>query len=110
MSIDFNDQGVIDMNIYWVSEVTLREVSRKAREKFGIKGGAYVYKTTNKEWYDKLGLQNGYIITHINDEPINSIVDILEFKKEYSKDGIENNLHKIGVINRRGQKERFIFK
>lgn len=88
----------------------LRDISNKDKKALGIEGGAYVYKTTNEEWYRKLGLRNGYIITDINDEPINNVLDILEFKKKYSADGIENNLHKIGVINKRGQKERFIFK
>jgi Do/DeqQ family serine protease len=88
----------------------LRNLSSKAKSSYGIKGGAYVFKTTNKEWYDKLGLRNGYIITDINDEPINDISDILKFKQDHAKEGIEKNIHKIGVINNRGQKERYIFK
>ena len=88
----------------------LREIPSKAKKAYGISGGAYVYKTTNREWFEKLGLQNGYIITHINDEPIKNIDDILKFKKENIKNGLENSIYKIGVINRRGQKERFIFK
>ncbi|MBT8304422.1 MAG: trypsin-like peptidase domain-containing protein [Bacteroidia bacterium] len=88
----------------------LRNLSSKAKKTYGIEGGAYVFKTTNKEWYDKLGLRNGYIITEINDEPINSIIDILQFKKDHAEEGIEKSINKIEVLNNRGQKERYIFK
>ncbi len=88
----------------------LRDIPIKTKKTYGISGGAYVYKTTNKEWLDKLGMQNGYIITKINDQPINSINDVLEFKKAHAKEGLENSLNKIEVLNRRGKPERFIFK
>ena len=88
----------------------LREIPSKAKKAYGISGGAYVYKTTNREWFEKLGLQNGYIITDINGKNIKNIDDILQFKKENAKNGLENSIYKMGVINRRGQQERFIFK
>jgi len=88
----------------------LRELSNKAKEAYGISGGAYVYKTTNREWFEKLGLQNGYVITEINDKPVKDLTDVLKFKKKHAKNGIENSIYKIGVVNRDGQKERFIFK
>ncbi len=88
----------------------LRELSSKAKKAYGVTNGVYVFKTTNKEWYLKLGLENGYIITQINDEPINNINDILKFKKKHAKEGVENSIYKMGVVNKHGQKERFIFK
>lgn len=88
----------------------LRNLSKEAKEKYQIEGGAYVFRTTNEKLYRKLGIKNGYVITDINDEPINSIEDILKFKQKHGKDALEKSIDKMGVVNDYGQRERFFFK
>lgn len=88
----------------------LRDLSKEAKKKYDVDGGAYIYKTNNYELYKKLGLKNGYIITEINDEPINSIEDVEKFKLKHGKNSLEKSIYKLGVVNENGQRERFIFK
>ncbi len=88
----------------------LRNLSKEAKEKYDLEGGAYVYKSNNYELFKKLGLKNGYIITEINDEEINNIEDIQRLKENYGNGTLEKNIYKMGVINEKGQRERFIFK
>ncbi len=88
----------------------LRNLSKEAKEKYEVDGGAYVYENNNYELYKKLGLKKGYVITEINDEPIKSIEDVQKFKQKVGKNALENSIYKIGVVNDYGQRERFIFK
>lgn len=88
----------------------LRNLSKEAKKKYDLDGGAYVSKSNNYELYKKLGLKNGYIITDINDVPINNIEDIQKFKENYGNNSLENSIDKMGVVNDNGQRERFIFK
>lgn len=87
----------------------LRDLTPKLKSTFNVKGGAYVYSTKNRELYEELGIRNGYVILSINDTDVNSIEDILLFKKKHGKD-FENEIDKIIAINNRGQRERLIFK
>lgn len=88
----------------------LRNLSKEAKEKYDLEGGAYVYKSNNYDLYKKLGLKNGYIITEINDIEIKNIEDIQRLKQNYGNGALEKNIYKMGVINDNGQRERFIFK
>ncbi len=88
----------------------LRNLSKEAKKKYDLEGGAYVFKTNNYELFKKLGLKNGYIITDINDIPINNIEDIQNFKNKFGNNSLEKSIDKMGVINTKGQRERFIFK
>lgn len=88
----------------------LRNLSKEAKEKYQVEGGAYVFRTTNEKLYRKLGIKNGYVITEINGEPIRSIEDIQKFKQKHGKDALEKGIDKMSVINDYGQLERFIFK
>ncbi len=88
----------------------LRNLSKEAKEKYDLDGGAYVYKSNNYELYKKLGLKHGYIITDINDEPIKNIEDIEKFKGNFGNSALEKSIYKMGVVNENGQRERYIFK
>ena len=88
----------------------LRNLSKEAKEKYELDGGAYITKSNNYELYKKLGLKHGYIITDINDTPIKSIEDIERFKGDYGNSALEKSIYKMGVINEYGQRERYIFK
>ncbi len=88
----------------------LRNLSKEAKEKYAVEGGAYVYSTTNEQLYRKLGIKKGYVITDINGEPINSIEDVQKFKLKHGKNALEKSIDKMGVVNDYGQRERFIFK
>ena len=88
----------------------LRNLSKEAKEKYQIEGGAYVFRTTNEKLFRKLGIKNGYVITEINGEPINTIEDIQKFKQKNGKDALEKSIDKMSVVNNYGQRERFIFK
>ena len=88
----------------------LRNLSKEIKAKYKVDGGVYVYKTNNYELYKKLGLKNGYIITDINDEPINSLEDIENLKQKFGDGSLEKSIDKMGVVNDYGQRERFIFK
>jgi Do/DeqQ family serine protease len=88
----------------------LRNLSKEAKEKYDLNGGAYVYKSNNYELYKKLGLKHGYIITDINDEPIKNIEDIEKFKGNFGNSALEKSIYKMGVVNENGQRERYIFK
>ena len=54
--------------------------------------------------------KNGYIITEINDKEIKTLEDIQRLKENYGNGTLEKNIYKMGVINEKGQRERFIFK
>ena len=88
----------------------LRNLSKEAKEKLEIEGGAYVSESNNYELYKKLGLKKGYVITEINDIPIRSIEDVQRLKDKFGNGSLEKSIDKMGVINEYGQRERFIFK
>ena len=88
----------------------LRNLSKEAKEKLEIEGGAYVSESNNYELYKKLGLKKGYVITEINDIPIKSIEDVQRLKDKLGNGSLEKSIDKMGVINEYGQRERFIFK
>ena len=88
----------------------LRNLSKEAKEKLEIEGGAYVSESNNYELYKKLGLKKGYVITEINDIPIRSIEDVQRLKDKLGNGSLEKSIDKMGVINEYGQRERFIFK
>jgi hypothetical protein len=68
-----------------------------------------VAKNENYALYKNLGINTGYIITEINDQPIKSVEDINKLKLQYG-DNFESYIKKMGVINRNGQKENYIFR
>lgn len=83
----------------------LKNIPKKAREKYNIEYGVLVVKNENYSLYKNLGINQGYIITEINDQKINSIDDIAKLKQKYG-----DKISKISVINTNGQKESFLFK
>jgi Do/DeqQ family serine protease len=96
MSVDFLD-------------MELRNIPSNIKKDNNIKNGVIVTKNQNYELNKKLGIDTGYIITDINDEPIKSVDDIIQLKQKFG-DNVEGNLRKITVINKNGQKENFIFR
>ncbi|MEZ4856508.1 MAG: trypsin-like peptidase domain-containing protein [Gelidibacter sp.] len=90
-------------------DMELRNIPSNVKKENGIKNGVMVTKNQNYQLYKNLGINTGYIITDINDEPIKSVDDIIQLKQKFG-DNVEGNLRKITVINKNGQKENFIFR
>ena len=86
-------------------DMQLRNIPEQAKEKFNIDYGVLVTKNDNYTLYKNLGINEGYVITEINDEKLYSIDDVNRVQKKYG-----DNVTKISVINTKGQKESFIFR
>lgn len=86
-------------------DMQLKNIPNQAKEKYNIEYGVLVVKNENYALYKNLGINEGYLITEINDEKIYSIDDILKIQRKYG-----DKITKISVINTSGQKESFIFR
>lgn len=86
-------------------DMQLKNLTKLEKEKYNIENGVLVVKNENYALYKNLGINQGYIITDINDEKIKSIDDITKIQQKYG-----DKISKISVINTKGQKESFIFR
>ncbi len=81
----------------------LKNITKDDKKRFDIKGGAKVTANQNDQ-LRRLGLEQGIIITQINETTIQNIEDIERVKSS------GNDLEKIVYINAYGETERLIFK
>ncbi|MEZ4793813.1 MAG: PDZ domain-containing protein, partial [Gelidibacter sp.] len=86
-------------------DMQLKNIPKQAKVKYKIENGVLVVKNENYALYKNLGINQGYIITEINGQKINSVDDIAKLQQKYG-----DNISKISVINTNGQKESFIFR
>ena len=86
----------------------LRNIPSDIKKSSNIDHGVVVIKNENYALYKNLGINRGYVITEINDQPIKNVDDIMKLKQKYGDD--EKSLKKMSVINSSGQKESFIFR
>lgn len=90
-------------------DIQVKNISQDIKNEYNIDYGVMVTKNDNYWLYQKIGLNRGYIITDINDVKINSVEDISKLKNKYGSDFSER-IEKLSIINRRGQKQSFIFR
>jgi Do/DeqQ family serine protease len=90
-------------------DMQLKNIPSNIKKEYNIDNGVMVAKNENYALYKNLGINTGYIITEINDQPIKSVEDINKLKLQYG-DNFESYIKKMGVINRNGQKENYIFR
>ncbi|WP_248723436.1 trypsin-like peptidase domain-containing protein [Seonamhaeicola sp. ML3] len=90
-------------------KMELQDLSDSFKEEHEIEYGVLVKESKNKWLYSNLGISEGYIITGINDQKIESIADISKIKEEYGDD-ILDNIKKLEYINRRLEKKEVIFR
>ncbi|PNQ72709.1 serine protease [Hanstruepera neustonica] len=90
-------------------DIQVKNMSQDIKDEYNIDHGVMVTKNDNYWLYQKIGLNRGYIITDINDVTINSVEDISKLKSKYGSN-FSDNIEKLGIINRRGQKQSFIFR
>ena len=86
-------------------DMQLKNLPKQAKEKYSIENGVLVVKNENYALFKNLGINQGYVITDINDQKINSVDDIIKIQQKYG-----DKINKISVINTKGQKESFIFR
>jgi len=96
MSVDF-----IDME--------LRNLPSKLKKEYDIKNGVIVRDNKNAFLYSRLGIRPGYIITGINDIPINTLEDISDFVAKYG-DNAQDNIFKLEYMNTNLEKKEVVFK
>lgn len=90
-------------------KMELQDLSDSFREKYAIDYGVMVKKTENQWLYSNLGISEGYIITGINDNKIESITDISKLKEKYGEDVLDH-IKKLEYINTRKEKKEVLFK
>jgi len=90
-------------------DIQVRNISDEFKDEYSIDSGVLVTKNDNYWLYKNIGLNKGFIITQINDMKINSIDDITRLKSKYGSK-LADNIEKMSVINRNGQKHSYIFR
>jgi Do/DeqQ family serine protease len=90
-------------------KMELQDLSDGFKEKYNIDYGVMVKKTENEWLYSNLGISEGYIITGINDNKIESITDISNLQDKYGDD-ILDHIKKLEYINTRKEKKEVLFK
>lgn len=89
-------------------DMELRNIPDSIKKQFDIDNGLLVTKNDNYRLYKKVGLNTGYIITEINGIKLYSIDDLAELQKKYDNK-LEENIEKMGIINRNGQRIELYF-
>ncbi|MCH2033122.1 MAG: trypsin-like peptidase domain-containing protein [Tenacibaculum sp.] len=85
--------------------VQLKDISKKDKEKFDIKGGAKIVATNNKAFkYYNVG--EGYIITRINGKDISSASEAASILDKY---GVSINRMYLEILNLDGELEKYKF-
>lgn len=90
-------------------DMQLKNIPSNIKKEYKIDNGVMITKNENYTLYKNLGINTGYIITEINDQPIKNVEDINKLKLKYG-DNFESHIKKLSVINRNGQKENYIFR
>lgn len=80
----------------------VKNITSSDKNKFKINGGVKVNSNQNRS-FARIGITEGYVITHINDIEVNSIDDVNQFLNS------KKDLYKLVVINTDGEVERYIF-
>ncbi len=86
--------------------VVLKDLTKKEKKKYGLKGGAKIITNANKN-LDYYGVKEGYIITEINKKPV---LNANEAAKAIDASYGKGNPIYIEVINLEGEKERYAFR
>ncbi|WP_298903971.1 trypsin-like peptidase domain-containing protein [uncultured Psychroserpens sp.] len=90
-------------------DMELRNLPSKLKKEYDIKNGVIVQDNKNSFLYSKLGISRGYIITGINDVPINSVEDISKFTEKYG-DKAQENIFKLEYLNTKLERKEVIFR
>ena len=85
----------------------LTNISKEVKEKYNIKNGVTISNISNRALEVNFGIRSDYILTSINDIPLESVEDIHKFKNKYGED-FRNHIVKIEVANSKGQEKREI--
>jgi len=78
----------------------LKDATKKILDEKSTKNGVVVVVNRNGTLY-RMGVRAGYILSEINDTPINSTSELSSFENE--------NIYQITFIDLNGEKERLIF-
>lgn len=84
----------------------LEDIPEKFKD--NIRNGAIVVDTQNQYLYNQLGIKSGYIITGINDIPVNTIEDISSFIKKFGSS--DQVVFKLEYVNTNFEKKEVLFK
>lgn len=88
----------------------LKEAKENELRKIGAKNGVKIERLTSNQYYAKYwitnGIQEGDIVTAINDIKVNTIDDI----KSVIKNRIESEPFKIEITNANGENQRYFFR
>lgn len=89
--------------------MTFRNIPKSLKENYDITNGVIIEETENRWLYNKIGIREGYIITAINDEKIESISDINTLKERYGSD-FDKYINRLEYIDRNLNKKEVIFR
>ncbi|WP_115462047.1 S1C family serine protease [Winogradskyella aurantiaca] len=78
--------------------MTFTDISKIDKQRYGIESGVIIQRSNNRLWINRLGIQENYVITKINDFEINSIEDINTLKQRYG-DEFEERIERISFID-----------
>jgi len=87
----------------------LKNLSEERKVENDISYGVEVIENNNDWLSENLGISSNYIITDINDIKINNIEDISILKQKYGTKA-EQYIKKIGLINKKGEREQFVIR
>ncbi len=88
-------------------QMNLINIPKNVKEKTGVDSGVVIADTKNGQLYRNFGISVGYIITSINDTPVNNINDVNKLKEKYGST-FDTDIYKLGVSDPTGQQKREI--
>ncbi len=90
-----------------VLKMDLRNIPEKLKQNTELKNGVIIANTQNYQLYRNFGIASGYIITSINNTPINNISDINKLKQKYGST-FEEEIYKLEISDPNGETKREI--
>lgn len=88
-------------------QMNLRNIPKEIKEKTGVAAGVIIANTRNQQLFRTFGIITGYIITSINDTPINDISDVNKLKEKYGST-FDADIYKLEVSDPTGEKRKEI--
>ena len=108
MPVTISGKDIIPAEFVKFWDMEFKNLPNSVKEKYEIEG-VIISKSKNKRLFDSLGLRDGYIITEINGEKIESIGDITKLKEKYGDD-FEDHVEQLAYLTPNLQPKEVIFR
>jgi serine protease DegQ len=99
----------ININRIEFLNMTFRNLTKEEKANFELSDGVRILESNNSWWYNRLGIQPGYVITALNNQEIKSIEDLKSLQNKYGE-RFEKDIERIEFVDNYGRKRELVLR